>query len=75
MMRAMKFTSASAMFSPVSLRRRCATRDAAVRLSPVRGEISPNLEPDFGSGSQIFMNPNLNLREPDFGSSSGSSRV
>jgi len=50
-------------------------RDAVVWLSPVWGEISPNLEPDFGSSSQIFVNPNLNLREPDFGSSSGSSRV
>jgi len=50
-------------------------RVATVQFSPVQGHISPNLEPDFGSGSQIFVNLNLNLREPDFRSSSGSSRV
>ena len=50
-------------------------RVAAVQFSPVQGHISPNLEPDFGSGSQIFVNLNLNLRELDFRSSSGSSRV
>jgi len=42
------------------------SRVAAVRFSLVQGHISPNLEPDFGSGSQIFVNLNLNLREPDF---------
>ena len=52
---------------------RSAGRDAAVQLSLVQEKISPNSEPDFGSGSQIFMNLNLNLREPDFRSSSGSS--
>ena len=50
-------------------------RDAAVRLSPVQQQISPNLEPDFGSGSQIFMNLNLNSRELDFRSSSGVSHA
>jgi len=51
------------------------SRDAVVWLSLVQQQISLNLEPDFGSGSQIFMNLNLNSREPDFRSSSGSSRV
>jgi len=32
-------------------------------------------EPDFGSGSHFFMNPNLNLREPNFRSGSGSLSV
>ena len=51
------------------------SRDATVWLSPVQQQISPNLEPDFRSGSQIFMNLNLNSREPDFRSGSGSSGV
>jgi len=51
------------------------SRDAAVRFGPVWGWISPNLEPEFGSSSQIFANLNLTLRELDSGSGSGSSRV
>ena len=51
------------------------SRVAAVRFCPVRGQISPNLKPDFGSSSQNILNLNLVLREPDFRSGSGSSRV
>ena len=51
------------------------TRDAVVWLSPVQRQISLNLEPDFGSGSQILMNLNPTARELDFRSGSGSSRV
>ena len=36
-------------------------RDAAVWLSPVRGYISLNPEPDFGSGSPLFANLKLDL--------------
>jgi len=50
-------------------------RVAVVQFSPVQGHISLNLEPDFGSSSQILVNLNLNLREPDFRSSLGSSIV
>jgi len=38
------------------------TRDAAVWLSPVWRGISLNLELDFGSGSQIFLNPEPDLK-------------
>jgi len=38
------------------------SRDAVVRLSPVQRGISLNLEPDFGSGSQIFLNPEPDLK-------------
>ena len=40
---------------------------AAVRLSPVRGHIFPNPEPDFRSGSQISANLNWTLCEPEIG--------
>ena len=50
-------------------------RVAVVWFSLVQGEISLNPELDFGSGLQIFACLNLMLREPDFRSSSGYSRV
>lgn len=49
-------------------------RVAAVRFGPVQRQISLNPKPNFGSGSQNFMNLNLMLRELDFRFSSGSSR-
>ena len=44
----------------------CVHRVATVRFGPVWGQISLNLKPDFGSGSQNILNLNLMLREPDF---------
>ena len=45
---------------------------AVVQFSPVQGEISPNPELDFGSGSQLSPNLNRTSREPVLRSSSGS---